>query len=385
MKINKISQKLLAEGWTEDQTPPGMKPWNKFYGGWEYHYSSRLNTVFESPCGILWKREELPHSGKCMFMGVDWTEENDNMVTLCPYYTRNHRCEANEPAWEDYPFRSGVDEYLRNCVVHETDREWDYEHSGKKILDEAKRVEDEKWAEFSGRRKGRACRWHSHYNRTTQTWGMSYDPRWCSTYRCTYCDVLHRELSRKKVNIFFDRKEVCVKKGEGLFGDEEVVTVRKGIKLLKRPVSETIAEAIVKRCLNDIQRNEELNNWHRIFLGEIKSLEVVNLRAGRTEARDLLQDLQDVANGIEVVHDIDTQNAAKAKKRENREKRKAEKERKSKDVIRQKVLNGDVKPGYETSYRKQLGNEEYEKAVREREAKAAGVGEQMNIFEEDEE
>lgn len=385
MEINKISRKLLAEGWTEDQTPPGMKPWNKFYGGWTYHYSSRLNTVFESPCGILWKRDELSHSGMCMFMGVAWTEENDNMVTLCPYYTRGTRCEINEPAWEDYPFRSGVGEYLRNCVVHETSREWDYEHSAKKILDEAKKIEDEKWAEFFANHRGRACRWQSHYNRTTQTWRMNYDPMWCDQYRCEYCDVLHRELSRKKVNVFYDRKEVRVKKGEGLFGDEDVVIVRKGIKLRQRPISETIAEAIVKRCLPSIQRNVELNSSCMIFMGELKSVEVINLRAGRNEARDLLQDLQDVANGIEVVHEIDAQNAEKARKREARKKREAEKEKKHKEAIRQKVLNGDVKRGFELSYRNQLGNEDYEKAVREREAKAAGIGEQITLFGEDEE
>ena len=30
---NLISQKLLAEGWTKELTPPGMKPWDDFYGG----------------------------------------------------------------------------------------------------------------------------------------------------------------------------------------------------------------------------------------------------------------------------------------------------------------------------------------------------------------
>ena len=324
MEINKISRKLLAEGWTKDQTPPGMKGWNEFYGGWTYHYSARLNTVFESPCGLLWKREELSHSGACFFMGVTWSEENDNIMRMCPYYTRDKRCELNDPVLEDHPTRTGPDEYIPFCPVHETDREWDYEHSGKKAIDDAEKIEDERWAEFSEKRKGRACRLQSHYNRKTQTWTMNYDPQFCSS-GCAYCNVLHRPVSSKKVNVFYDRKEVRVKKGEGLFEDEEVVTVRKGIKLLSRPVSETIAEAIVKRSLHDIQRRVELNLWAKIFLGELKSVEVINLRAGRTEARDLLQDIQDVQAGIEVIHEIDVQKASAAKKRESREKKKGRK------------------------------------------------------------
>ena len=381
MEINKISQKLLAEGWTKDRTPPGMRSWNDFYGGWVYLYSGRRDAVFESPCGILWKREDLSIGGMCAFMGVVWSEENDNMVTLCPHYTRDYRCELNAPEWEDHPFRTGPDEYMRNCAVHETDRKWDYGQSGKKVLDELERIKSEKWTEFCRKYRDRACRWQSHYNRKTQTWSMAYDPRTCSLHACQYCSVLHREVSRKKVNVYYDRKEVRVKKGEGLFEDEKTVTILKGIKLLPRPVSETIAEAIVRRCRDSIQRTVELNSSWRVFMGEIESVEVINLRAGRTEARDLLQDLQDVANGIEVTHEIDMQNEKAAAKRESREKRKAEKERKSKDAIRQKVLNGDVKPSYETSYRYQLGNEEYEKAVREREDKAAGVGEQTTLFE----
>lgn len=101
MEINKLTQRLLNEGYTEDQTPPGCNPWNRFYGGWTYNYRNRLNTVFETPCGLLVKRTEIGHSGAMGYMGIDWTEENDNVTILCPHYSRNGTCELNHPLLED--------------------------------------------------------------------------------------------------------------------------------------------------------------------------------------------------------------------------------------------------------------------------------------------
>ena len=98
---NKLTERLLAEGWTQDQTPPGCKPWNQWYGGWQYDYRSRIGTVFETPCGLLYKREELSHSGYMSYMGVDWTEENDCMTVLCPHYDREGPCSLNHPLLQE--------------------------------------------------------------------------------------------------------------------------------------------------------------------------------------------------------------------------------------------------------------------------------------------
>ena len=84
MKTNLASQKLLDEGWTKDQTPPGMRPWSDFEGGWTYRYDARRNVVFETPCGLLYKRDQLSMSGHMSYMGIEWTEENDNMTVMCP-------------------------------------------------------------------------------------------------------------------------------------------------------------------------------------------------------------------------------------------------------------------------------------------------------------
>ena len=122
MEINKLSQHLLAEGWTEDQTPPGCNPRNRFYGGWTYRYQSRLNTVFETPCGLLLQRTEISHSGSMGYMGIEWMEENDNSTIICPYYDRTAPCKLNHPLLEAQGNAGCHYESLHFCAVHETDK-----------------------------------------------------------------------------------------------------------------------------------------------------------------------------------------------------------------------------------------------------------------------
>lgn len=52
-----------------------------------------------------------------------------------------------------------------------------------------------------------------------------------------------------------------------------------------------------------------------------------NIRIAKSEQRDLLQDLRDVADGLEVVHAVDLKKEQAAKKRESRQRRKEQKER----------------------------------------------------------
>ena len=83
MEINKITQELLAQGWTKDQTPEGFVPWNDFYGGWEYKRSVTQKFVFLTPCGMLVKGNKV--TGDMSYMGVNWSFENDNAVINCPF------------------------------------------------------------------------------------------------------------------------------------------------------------------------------------------------------------------------------------------------------------------------------------------------------------
>ena len=78
MELTKITKELLAQGWTKDQTSEGFRPWNDFYGGWEYKRSTYAKFVFQTPCGMLIKGDKV--ISDMAYMGVHWMVENDNPV-----------------------------------------------------------------------------------------------------------------------------------------------------------------------------------------------------------------------------------------------------------------------------------------------------------------
>ena len=106
-------------------------------------------------------------------------------------------------------------------------------------------------------------------------------------------------------------------KGEGLFPDQPRTVIEKGIKLLKRKASMTICEAIVKYGRHTIEDLCPVHITMTVFDKTLK-IEVINLRAAKVNTRDIKQDLQDIANGIEVIHTIDSEKAAKEQKRARR-------------------------------------------------------------------
>jgi len=332
MKTNLASQKLLSEGWTRDQTPPGMKPWNDFEGGWTYRYDTRKDVVFETPCGLLYKRNQLSMSGHMSYMGIEWTEENDNMTVMCPHYSRTQLCELNHPLLERCSAGAHY-EKLHFCAVHETDRAWDYEQSGQKIKDDMEKVKEKLWEEFSRQHHGRVCLYQCRFNRTDQTWTAIYDPLQCNTYNCARCVVLDKELSPQKANVIYDVKVTWVKKGVGMLPDEEKASITKGLKFLDHPKSVTVCNSIARVCKDDIQRREEMRRHMDIFLGKVKSVEVMNIRVERKVGRDLLQDLKDVEAGIEVIHASDLEAAQKEAKHQRRVKAAEQRQKKMEKKI----------------------------------------------------
>lgn len=313
METNKISLELLAQGWTKDQTPEGFRPWNDFYGGWEYKQSTYRKFTFITPCGLLLKGDHIITD--MGYMGVNWMVENDNAVINCPYYSLRD-CSVRHPLLRGknlYSFISRIGNY-KHCSVCRTDRPWVYHNSLEKVLDDNEAEEETLWKAFAERHNGRVCKHQAYFNRSEKKWHIRYDPMQCSTYCCTYCTILQRPVSPKKVNVYYDLKRTWTEPGEGFVPEETKVSVTKGIKLLR--ASETICEAVVKVCRADIQRKAELNNHSFCFFGG--SVEVLNLRVDRKPTRDLLQDLQDVANGIAVVHQSDMDKAKKADKHERR-------------------------------------------------------------------
>lgn len=150
---------------------------------------------------------------------------------------------------------------------------------------------------------------------------------------CSYCSVLEKDLTPQKGNVFYDVRKTWTEKGSGLFPDEERVSIEKGCKLLDKTVSMTICEAIVQYGRQDVEWCAMAHYRRAQFFDPTLKIEILNLRAARMDTRDILQDLQDVANGIQVTHASDSLKAAKAQKKARREAAKRQRIRKAEQML----------------------------------------------------
>jgi len=110
-----------------------------------------------------------------------------------------------------------------------------------------------------------------------------------------------------------------------LFEGKVDSSITRGRKLFSHPVSMDICRACVKLCRDRIERDVGLEYSHQLFnaeyYGKEFSVEVLNVRAERRESRDLMQDLEDIRNGIQIVHASDMEKRDSENKRERRQQR----------------------------------------------------------------
>ena len=165
--------------------------------------------------------------------------------------------------------------------------------------------------------------------------------------------LINSRACLKKANIFYDVRRTWITR-QG-FLEEKKVEVTKGLKVFDRAVAQTDAEiwlrmkeheasplnnyAVIenpKKTPED-RRQEYFSKMHRRYGDRYDYFEfryeVENIRIARSEQRDLLQDLRDVAEGIEVIHAADSLKAAKAQKRARREAAKARRIRKVETMV----------------------------------------------------
>ena len=334
MDLNQATQKLLDAGWTKDQTPPGMRDWNEFYGGWEYDMSTLSAMTFETPCGLLEHGSRFGN-GHMSYGGIEWTAENDCHTITCPRF-QAELCQLRHPAlrMENMSVPSGV---IQSCACHQTDRPYTYQGSVDQVLKQLEDEAEELWRQFELQHGGRVCRQHSNFNRTTKTWSIRYDPMLCVSegIPCQYCPIMGKPLDSKKGNVFYDVRSSWIEPAHGLFPEEPKQAVEKGKKLLGKPVSMTICQAIVEYGLHHVTAWMETNWKWKQFRDPSSQIQAVNFRATRQDTRDLLQDLRDVADGIQVTHAADNLNAAKDQKKARAEAANAAKARRMEKLIRQ--------------------------------------------------
>lgn len=337
-EYNSLTRKLLAEGYTADNHPDYVyvgkccqdkdNPLQNLDGGFRYYSWYTYERTFRTPCGLQCK------GTSCMtglYRGpFEFTFENDMATIKCPYHNKD--CMKKNAELRD----AGV--ISDRCNVYMTDEDYQYEGSVEGILKlEDERIRREKIS-FDLMHHGRTCENHMHYDYEKGKWEMHYNPLWCAN-GCYHgfmksdenghaiCPILGRTLDPKKGNVYYDVKIKFRRYDlDGTLFEGQVDTqIEKGIRFLNSKVSMDICRNIVKLCKDEIEKHVKLNKYHKeLFFAEYYgrefSVEVLNIRAEQRESRDLMQDLQDIRDGISISHESDRLSQATRDKKERREK-----------------------------------------------------------------
>lgn len=337
-EFNELTKRLLAEGYSAENHPDYVEVGRccrdkdnaimNLDGGFLYYRWYVYEKAFRTPCGLMCKG--LSCDTSLRYNGVEWSFENDLATIHCPYGKAD--CDKKDSRLP----QSGV---LKNwCNVHLTNEEYRYDGSIEDILKQDEdRIRREKIS-FSLQRHGRTCDMQMHYDTEKREWKMNYDPKVCARFRCRGhygkggevtegCPILGRPLDKKKGNVYYDLKTSYRRKDlDGTLFDGQIDTqIRKGIRVFDHPVSMDICRNYAKLCKDEIIFKVKMEYHHLLFFAERYernefSVEVMNIRAEQKESRDLMQDLQDIRDGITVVHDSDVKKRDKERKREKRQK-----------------------------------------------------------------
>lgn len=321
--INLLTRQLLAEGYTADRHPDhvkvcssawGKELWQNLAGGFEYTNECLRSMVFKTGCGLLVKGSRFA-TGSMSYMGIDWRPENDNPVIACPY--RMVGCSLRNPL---------LDGARKTCVIsqcdcHQTKEAYSYTKSLDKVSDDEEKEKKRKYDEFSERVKGHVCHWCMRYNYSKGEWEQRYNPLECAR-NCQnvggICGLTHKPVSKNKGNVFYDIKISYIRKDGTLFDGEEVISIKKGVRLFETAKSITICRQAERRCREHIY-DKAKSRYHKEILTCGWKVEILNIRAEQRESRDLVQDLQDIRDGIYVTHASDVDRKQKEEKKERRQ------------------------------------------------------------------
>lgn len=330
-KYNNLTRRLLDEGYTAENYPKDKvhiaggcysqngNPLDNIYGGFEYNRIYCDAFTYKTGCGMHVVGKNVINS--MGFCGEEWCHENDNPVIRCPYDKPN--CPMNDERLQG--IHGGGICIQCFCVCHKTEEHYDYENSFEK--EEKKRQEEksQKYQEYSDAHNGRICSRHMIYNERTREWHMNYEPYSCAKMCYSqngYCPVLGRELSKKRGNVYYDLKTSgTVKQQEAqcsMFDGEQWTHIEKGMRVFDKPCSMDICEAFVKVQSDKILHDYEVNHSREYIFDKSFKAEILNIRAESKPSRDLIQDLQDIKDGITIVHASDSEKRMKEQKKERR-------------------------------------------------------------------
>lgn len=328
--LNDLTKQLYSEGWSRDNHPSHVY-WSDFENfGFKFEYLIQL--AWRTPCGLSVNGRTVSTSD--VSCGGTWyCPENGNPVIRCPYSRRD--CEHQSSVLGKYCM----------CICSLSDTQYEYENSVEKVESVQDRQRHKAYMEITG---GQYCACVVGTNGfRAGEYQIDYDPEHCIKYGCKnqVCSVTKHERDLSKANIFYDvRREWKTRVG---FLEDHKVQVEKGCKVFPKPVARTDAELwlakrkasynpfIEKHIINphlkpEDRQQEYFSKHHRQYPGYDYfefHYSVENIRIEAREQRDLLQDLQDVASGLEVVHASDKLKAEVQAKKAARQKRAEEKQR----------------------------------------------------------
>lgn len=327
-ELNALTKRLYAEGYTRENHPDTVY-WSDFQN-LGYKWETMLGFTWETPCGLLIQGESDVGRGlaceEAAYQGVWYCPENDNPLLKCPYEKRD--CQFI-PA--GFP--------VAECPCHQTEREYDYQQSVEKAEDEQRKQQREN-RQYMNIERGHYCACvvgNNGFQGGLQE--VHYDVAACINYGCEnhVCLIRKQQRDLSKVNVFYDIRRTWITRIG--FLEEKRVEVTKGVKVFEKPIARTDAEIWLKvrqaefnpvhdeatidrpKKTPDDQRQEYFTKMHRKWPGYDYfefHYSIENVRIERREQRDILQDLRDVANGIEVVHEADKLKAAKEQKQARR-------------------------------------------------------------------
>lgn len=348
-KYNELTKRLLAEGYTAENYPKGKvhiatgcysrsgDSLDNIYGGFEYirMYADKL--VYKTGCGMyVYGKEVFDSVG---FAGQEWCHENDNPLIRCPY--DKAECPDNDSRL--HGMIGGALCIQCWCVCHRTDEPYDYENSFEKTEKERQEEKKRKYLEYCEAHNGRICQNHMYFDERTRTWELKYNPKICAEMKCygwnggafgeydSICPIMGRELTKKKGNVFYDLKTSYLRTDLNgtLFEGQIDTEIEKGIRVFNSPVSMDICRNYVKLCKDELMNKVRMKYHSELFFaeryGKYFALEVLNIRAEQRESRDLIQDLQDIKEGIRISHASDQERNVKEWKKEKRQQAKEKK------------------------------------------------------------
>lgn len=331
---NELTKTLLTAGYHAGQFPADQvhiaqgaarsadDPLDNYYGGFEFNRTYSNTLVFQTGCGkFVLGKNVLSGMG---YQGIEWCLENFNPVIRCPY--DKSECPDNDPLL--HGTHGGGLCIQCWCVCHPTDAPYDYANSYEKVEQDRQEEKKRKYQEYADAHNGRICQNHMYYDERTREWNLKYDPKDCALLRCSgMCPILGKELDRKKGNVYYDIKTTQRRYDlDGTLFEGQVDTViQKGIRKFEHPVSMDICRSYVKLCKEDLIRDVMLNDYHsELFFAKYYnrqfSVDILNIRAEQRESRDLIQDMEDIQNGIKVIHASDSIKKTKKEKADRREK-----------------------------------------------------------------